>query len=114
MATNKKSKQGDSALTSSSILAYLLYGYCPYELEKIDIKYKCPYCSSMMKEPIQLTECGHRTCKGCFESRATDAIKDMMVCPVPDCKTEFHKTQVKLFRYFSILEKQLDCLFPFI
>jgi hypothetical protein len=99
MATNKNSKQVDPSV-STSASKYLSCGYQIYGLEKADNRYKCPYCVLIMKEPIQLTECGHRTCKGCFESRATDTADDMMLCPVVDCDTKFHKNQVKIILMF--------------
>lgn len=70
-------------------------GYSVYEIEKLPQRVICPYCRCVMKEPYQLTECGHRVCKGCFESRAVEAVNGIMVCPVEDCGVSFSRDQVK-------------------
>ena len=91
MATNKKSKK---TTETTSITDYTLCGYPVNNINSYDEKYICPYCSLIIKEPIQFTECGHRACRGCFEQRAATA-DETMVCPVGDCETKFHKDQVK-------------------
>jgi len=96
MATNTKSKTVDHPLSSSSLSKYVPCGYLIYEIEKADDKWKCIFCLLIIKEPIQLTECGHRCCKGCFESRAADATDDILICRADECNCEFHKSQVKL------------------
>ena len=57
-------------------------------------RWKCIFCHLIIKEPLQLTECGHRCCKGCYESRAVLAPNDMMMCPDDECQYSFHKTKV--------------------
>jgi len=84
---------------------HLLCGYKTYLTEEADNKWKCIFCKLIIKEPIQLTECGHRACKGCFESRAAAAIDGNMICPVEDCKIEYIKTQTMPDRAFK---KELD------
>lgn len=92
MTTDKNSQQ--SNLPSQS--DYLPCGYRVYDIENTDPRVKCIFCRLIIKEPIQLTECGHRGCKGCFESRAADAIHDKMICPVEDCKCVFDKIDVRI------------------
>jgi hypothetical protein len=96
MASSKTSKQADHSHSSSSISEYLPCGYEVNDIERLSPKCRCIYCILVIKEPIQLTECGHRCCKGCFESRAAASIDDKMLCPVPECDTKFSKNQVRI------------------
>lgn len=96
MANNKKSKQVD-AQNPTFATEHSPCGYSIYEINKADSKWKCIYCFLIMKEPTQLTECGHRCCKGCFQSRAASTPDDTMTCPVEDCHAEFRKNQVKIY-----------------
>jgi hypothetical protein len=96
MAANTKLKTVDHPPSLPSTSKSVRCGYLIYEIEKADDKWKCISCSLIIKEPIQLTECGHRCCKGCFESRAADAADDILTCQVDECNTKFHKSQVKL------------------
>ncbi|UJR30229.1 hypothetical protein I4U23_017767 [Adineta vaga] len=41
-------------------------GYYVNLLESFDEKYKCPICSRLLKDPMQL-ECGHRLCQTCIQ-----------------------------------------------
>ena len=92
---DQKSPQQSNISTSSVPISELLRcGYNIFQLDKIANKWKCSYCQWIMKEPIQLTECGHRGCKECFESRAALATDGMMTCPVEECLCAFHKDQV--------------------
>jgi hypothetical protein len=101
MSTNNKSKQVDRTNSSHSIIEYLACGYLIHCIEKVDNKWKCIYCLLIIKEPIQLTECGHRCCRGCFESRAAEAVDNMMVCPASECGITFNKNQVKIIFMFT-------------
>ena len=73
------------------------YGYVVHNMAATTSKWRCIFCNYLIKEPIQLTECGHRACRGCFESRTQAAATDQtMTCPVLDCCTTFDRTQVGL------------------
>ncbi len=98
MANNKRSKQVDAQNPTFST-EHSPCGYSIYEIDKADIKWKCIFCFLIMKEPIQLTECGHRCCKGCFQARAALSPDDIMTCPIEDCDIQFHKNQVKVYLY---------------
>lgn len=96
MATNKNSKQPESSIVSNPALSHVSCGYRILNSEEKDPKYKCIYCELIMKEPTQLTECGHRCCRGCIEVRIAVAPDQILICPVHDCHTEFMKEQVKI------------------
>ncbi len=96
MANSKILKQADRLYPSSTISGPLPCGYQVDDIERLNPKWRCIYCNLVIKEPTQLTECGHRCCKGCFESRAAALTDDKMRCPVPECETEYFKTQVRI------------------
>ena len=95
MASNNILKQVEASV-SSGASDHAPCGYTTYGMETIDARYKCIYCTWIMKEPIQLTECGHRCCRGCFEFRAAVAPDGILICPVNECETKFVKDQVKI------------------
>jgi hypothetical protein len=101
MDDNKKSKNIDRSPPPTPTSRHLPCGYIIHDMDNANIKWKCVYCLLIMKEPTQLTECGHRCCKGCFESRAAEAIKNTMFCPVPECNTAFSTSDVKNIFIFS-------------
>jgi hypothetical protein len=94
MTTNKIPQQGSNS--SFDAFEYLRCGYEIDDIQSTSDRFKCAYCQLIIKEPIQLIECGDRCCKGCFESRAAPlTIDDVMICPAAECETKFHKNQVR-------------------
>jgi hypothetical protein len=113
MTTNNKSQQSNSASPSSSASEYLSCGYLIHDIEKAEARWQCVYCQLVMKEPIQLTECGHRGCRGCFESRAAVAINGKMTCPVEECKCDFDKNDVRTVFLAMLRCNHTLCIFHF-
>jgi hypothetical protein len=73
------------------------YPECGYEIdgiEKIKSRFKCIFCLLVIQEPIQLIECGHRSCRVCFESRAAKVLDGNVTCPYDDCHQVTNKNQV--------------------
>lgn len=35
----------------------------------IDVKYICPKCSMILRDPVQLSGCGHRLCQSCIDNQ---------------------------------------------
>ncbi|CAF1918599.1 unnamed protein product [Rotaria magnacalcarata] len=97
----------DPSNSSGNISEHLACGYIILNCENVSDKWKCIYCFLIIKEPIQLMECGHRACKGCHESRAALATDGIMICPVEECKQQYYKAQVMNDRAFK---KELDIL----
>ena len=91
MASSDKVKKQDSPEMTDG---FLRCGYMVHDLAKFSERWICSYCSLVIKEPYQLLECGHRVCKGCFESRAAEAVNGKMICPAEDCDCKFDKDQV--------------------
>jgi len=50
-------------------------------VQEIGAAVKCPTCSNLLREPIQLG-CGHRMCLPCYEALPVDATKSIKLCPV--------------------------------
>ena len=90
--TTKKTSNSIKSLSSKQ--THVAYGYPVYNLDNINERWKCVYCSLLIKEPIQLTECDHRCCKGCYESRVVETGNELMVCPVQDCQMPFSQKDV--------------------
>lgn len=42
-------------------------GYDANFVENVNDLFKCGVCFLVMKEPVQVIECGHKFCKTCYE-----------------------------------------------
>ncbi|CAF4687999.1 unnamed protein product [Rotaria sp. Silwood2] len=73
----------------------------------LDTKYICPVCSLILRDPVQLTECGHRQCQTCFNIEQQTTI----ICQ--QCQTETLRNKIILDRGFKNDMKLLsiDCSF---
>ncbi|CAF3030963.1 unnamed protein product [Rotaria sp. Silwood2] len=73
----------------------------------LDTKYICPVCSLILRDPVQLTECGHRQCQTCFNIEQQTTI----ICR--QCQTETLRNKILLDRGFKNDMKSLfiDCSF---
>ncbi len=38
-------------------------------LDAIDSLYKCPYCSLLLRDTVQIIDCGHRICQSCMNEQ---------------------------------------------
>ncbi|CAF3606472.1 unnamed protein product [Adineta steineri] len=70
-------------------------------------------CGYLVDEPIQFVECGHRSCKGCFESRIAAATNGQVTCPDEDCNYQFDRNQIMLDRAFKreLDKKAITCIY---
>lgn len=94
MATAKIPSPTDQDRSSSSQYEFPACGYVVHGLDTMEERWKCIFCNNIIKEPIQFTECGHRACRGCYESRMGAAPDSMIACPDTDCKYSFDRSQV--------------------
>lgn len=94
MADSHNIQQKNEAALSASTSEYTKYGFSVFDIEKIDPRFKCLFCELVIKEPIQLVECGHRVCRGCFDIRAAAADNERVKCPQKDCAEFANKEQV--------------------
>ncbi|CAF0853293.1 unnamed protein product [Rotaria sordida] len=60
----------------------------------LDIKYICPVCTLILRDPVQLNECGHRQCQSCFDAEHEITIK------CRQCQSETSRTKILLDRGF--------------
>ena len=35
-------------------------------ISRLDLKYECPVCCEVLRDPVQFAECGHRCCSTCL------------------------------------------------
>ena len=48
---------------------------CGYDVEllnTVDRKYECQICLLILRDPVQLSECGHRFCKPCMNNHTEE------------------------------------------
>ncbi len=84
---NSNNLQHSNVADSSPLISeYPKCGYIIDGLEETNSRFKCIFCSLIMREPIQLTECGHRCCRECFEIRAAKTTDGNIACPSEDCE----------------------------
>ncbi|CAF4861889.1 unnamed protein product [Rotaria sp. Silwood1] len=72
----------------------------------LDTKYICPVCSLILRDPAQLTQCGHRVCHTCLNIE-----QQTIICR--QCQAETLRSDVLLDRGFTNEMKSLpiDCSF---
>ncbi|CAF1046134.1 unnamed protein product [Rotaria sordida] len=63
----------------------------------LDIKYICPVCTLILRDPVQLNECGHRQCQSCFDAEHEIIIK------CRQCQSETSRTEITYL--FLVKEK---------
>ncbi|CAF3315457.1 unnamed protein product [Rotaria sp. Silwood2] len=73
----------------------------------LDIKYICPICTLILRDPVQLSKCGHRQCQSCFDVQHEITIK------CRQCQSETSRTEILLDRGFKNDMKliHIDCSF---
>ena len=77
------------------------YGYNIDGIDRVNPRFRCIFCQLIIQDPIQLSECGHRCCRACFDIRAQQSENGYIICPVEDCKESSHKDKImndKAFR----------------
>jgi len=94
MLSSNNSQQSNESDLSPSIAEYKKYGYDIEGFEEINQRFICIFCNLIIRDAIQLTECGHRCCRGCFEVRAAVSIDGNITCPCVDCHEITNKNQV--------------------
>lgn len=88
---------------SSSASNYPKYGYIVDNITEILPRFKCIFCFLLIREPVQ-AECGHRSCRSCFEVRAAAVPDGNVTCPCDDCDEITNKSQVrKILKIYEII-----------
>ncbi|CAF4984023.1 unnamed protein product [Rotaria sp. Silwood1] len=54
----------------------------------LDTKYICSVCSLILRDPVQLSECGHRQCQSCFDAQHEITIK------CRQCQSETSRSEI--------------------
>ncbi|CAF1931031.1 unnamed protein product [Rotaria magnacalcarata] len=107
MVDSSDSQLSNEHVSSSSISPYPKCGFDVDDIENKNSRFKCIFCSLLIQEPIQLIECGHRSCRGCFEARAAVAPDENVTCPYDDCNVKTNISQIMPDKAFK---KELDIL----
>ncbi|CAF2372016.1 unnamed protein product [Rotaria sp. Silwood2] len=84
-----------------------MVGFDAKNLHILDTKCICPVCLLILRDPVQLTECGHRQCQTCVNVEQETTIK------CRQCQVETLPTHVRVDRGFKNDMKSLsiDCCF---
>ncbi|CAF1078601.1 unnamed protein product [Adineta steineri] len=101
MDDNNNSQQSSQSTVSLSLKP----GYNIDDIDKANSRFKCIFCKLIIRDPIQLTECGHRSCRNCFDERANKEPDGNVTCPCDDCHIVTNKSQVMPDKAFK---KELD------
>ncbi|CAF3596871.1 unnamed protein product [Rotaria sordida] len=73
----------------------------------LDMKFICPVCSLILRDPIQLTQYGHRYCRTCLNAGQETTIKCRR------CQADTAQSEIRIDRGFKNDMKSLpiDCYF---
>ncbi|CAF4672408.1 unnamed protein product, partial [Rotaria sp. Silwood2] len=84
-----------------------MVGFNAKNLHSLDTKCICPVCLLILRDPVQLTGCGHRQCQTCLNVEQETTIK------CRQCQTETLPIDVRVDRGFKNDMKSLsiDCSF---
>ncbi|CAF4871545.1 unnamed protein product [Rotaria sp. Silwood1] len=77
-------------------------GFDARNKESFDPKYICHICSFILRDPIQLTGCGHRQCQTCLKVQQETMIKCLQ------CQTETSRNKILIDRGFKNDMKSLS------
>lgn len=91
MADSASSQRNNEDESSTS--SYQKFGHIVDDILAISSRFLCIFCILIIEDPIQL-ECGHRSCRKCFEIRAAATADGNVKCPYEDCNTITNSTQV--------------------
>uniref|UniRef100_A0A7N9AU47 Tnf receptor-associated factor 4a n=1 Tax=Mastacembelus armatus TaxID=205130 RepID=A0A7N9AU47_9TELE len=58
-------------------------------LEKPKRRFQCPLCSKAMREPVQVSTCGHRFCDTCLQEFLSEGV---FKCPEDQLPLDYAKT----------------------
>lgn len=82
-------------------------GFDVANLDNIEPKFICSVCKLILREPVQLTECGHRTCKSCAEN----LINDTVICPIYNEETSKQNVMVDKGMKREMKTLPIKCLY---
>jgi hypothetical protein len=106
MINSNSTQQSNVAGSSPPIPEFPKCGYDVEGLDGINPRFKCIFCSQVIRDPVQLPECGHRSCRECFEIHATKSIDENIKCPVADCENPIsnkNKVEISFLRIICII-----------
>ena len=95
MSTNNKLQQKNEPHLSPQLSeTNTKFGYKVDDMDNVPSRYKCIFCSLIIRDPIQLIECGDRCCHGCGQVQVDSDSEGGILCPVEDCHVRTEKDKV--------------------
>lgn len=94
MSKDKNSQQHEAQLPSL-VSEEAKLGYEIDDIEGINLKYKCLFCLLIIRDPVQLSQCGHRCCHVCSDIKAASNTEEGIECPFEDCHEFTNKNEVE-------------------
>jgi hypothetical protein len=46
-----------------------MVGFDCRDIDAVQSTYKCPHCSLLLRDAVQLLDCGHRMCQSCVDDQ---------------------------------------------
>ncbi|CAF1098537.1 unnamed protein product [Adineta steineri] len=84
-----------------------MVGFNTSNRDTFSSNYICIICSLLLRDPIQLTECGHRQCKSCIDTQH----QKIIICPACQIPTSIHKVMIDLGCNSDMQSLSINCLF---
>ncbi|CAF0993561.1 unnamed protein product [Adineta steineri] len=84
-----------------------MVGFKTSNRDKFSSNYICPTCSLLLRNPIQLIECGHRQCQSCIDTQH----QKIIICPVCKVATSIHEIMIDRAFCRDMQPLSINCLF---
>lgn len=82
-------------------------GYDYKFLEKLRRKFQCPLCSKAMREPVQVSTCGHRFCDTCLQEFLSEGV---FKCPEDQLPLDYAKIYPDRELETQVLTLSIRCI----
>ncbi|CAF1098343.1 unnamed protein product [Adineta steineri] len=84
-----------------------MVGFKTSNRDKFSSNYICPTCSLLLRDPVQLSECGHRQCQSCIDTQ----YQKIVICPVCQIPTPIHEVKTDRGCNSDMQSLSINCLF---
>ncbi|CAF1098463.1 unnamed protein product [Adineta steineri] len=75
--------------------------------DNISSNYICIICSLLLRDPVQLTECGHRQCQSCIDTQH----QKIIICPACQIPTSINEVMIDRGCNSDMQSLSINCLF---
>ncbi|CAF4231106.1 unnamed protein product, partial [Adineta steineri] len=84
-----------------------MVGFNTSDRDNISPNYICITCLLLLRDPVQLTECGHRQCQSCIDTQH----QKIIICPVCQTETSIHEVMIDRGCNSDMQSLSINCLF---